>query len=253
MIHAIKWAGPVPYHVVWFPETHDLDTVARLRAPVTVIRQASAAFMQHLPLPVIRRTRFCTAVTDLTRSEDQLLADMHKTCRASVRRAMKVPHTFEVLPPGQALEARRLINDFNRQLYGRPVSAANWQLTDRHGFVTQLRVDGHVIAVNTYLLDGLSRARGLYAATIPREGGAMPARTIAELNRLLTWYDMQYVRDLGVRIYDAGGLFDDPDHPSAGVDQFKLSFGFTRQYEYHALTSPYLPARRGLNRVEQRP
>lgn len=253
MIHAIKWVGPVPYRVVWFPDVQDVDTVTRLRTPVTVIRQASAAFIHHLPLTLVRRVRFCTAVSDLTQSEDQLLADMHKTCRASVRRAMKIPHRFEVLPPDQAPEACRLINDFNRQLYGRPVSAANWQLTSRHGFITQLRVDGHVIAVNTYLLDGLARARGLYAATVPREGGPLPARTVAELNRLLTWYDMQYVRNLGVRVYDAGGLFDDPQHPSSGVDQFKLSFGFARQYEYHAVTSAYLPARRSLKHAEQRP
>ncbi|WP_309570552.1 hypothetical protein [Deinococcus sp.] len=247
MIHTVKTKSGLPYSVVWFPDAADVDTVARLRTPLTVIRQASAAFMHRYEQPLLRRLRFCTAIADLTQSEDRLMANMSKTCRASVRHGLNTAHVFEVLKPSESPQARTLIDDFNRRLYGRPVSAANWQLTEQHGVLTQIRVDGQLIAANTHLFDGTLRARALYGATIPREQGRAAPRMIADINRLLTWYDMTYFRSLGVRTYDAGGLFDDPDHPSAGVDRFKLAFGYTRRYEYHALTSPYLLARRGLN------
>ncbi|THF84021.1 hypothetical protein E7T09_21175 [Deinococcus sp. KSM4-11] len=246
MIHTVKARSGLPYTVVWFPDVADVDAVARLRLPITVVRQASAAFMRRYEQPLLRRLRFCTAVADLTQSEDRLMANMSKTCRASIRHGLRTPHVFEVLKPSESPQGCALIDEFNRRLYGQPVSAANWRLTERHGVLTQIRVDGQLLAVNTHLFDGTARARAFYGATIPRQQGHTPPRVVADINRVLTWYDMTYFRSLGVRTYDAGGLFDDPDHPSAGVDRFKLAFGYARRYEYHALTSRYLLARRGL-------
>lgn len=253
MIHTVKTFSGVPYSVVWFPDAPDVEAVARLRTPITVIRQASADFMRQSSLPLARRLRFCTAVADLTLSEAQLMANLNKTCRAAVRHGMKSPHTFEVLKPSESPAGRALIDDLNRSLNGKPVSASNWRLTERHGCLTQIRVDGQVIAANTHLFDGTQRARALYGATISRHGGTVAPRVIADFNRLLTWYEMCYFRSLGVRIYDAGGLFDDPNHPSIGVDQFKLSFGFTRRYEFHAYTSTYMLARHGLRLFARAP
>lgn len=246
MIHARKTSALMPYSVVWFPEAGDLAAVSALRSPLTVIRQASPQFMERFGQRVIHSRRFCTAVADLTLSEDQLLTKMGKNCRYAVRHAQKTEHQVSIGRPSELPAARRLIDDFNIEKFGKPVSQANWLLTERAGCISQVTADGQLVSANTHLIDGTRRARATYGATISRQHGAVHPRVISELNRALMWFDMLYFKSLGIRLYDAGGLFDDPQHPSRGIDEFKLSFGLDRRYEYHALASPYLLARQGL-------
>ncbi|PNY81869.1 hypothetical protein [Deinococcus koreensis] len=246
MIHTRKTSALVPYSVVWFPEARDVAEVANLRSPLTMIRQGSPEFMERYGHRVVHRRSFCTAVADLTLSEDQLMARLSRTCRYGVRQALKTEHEFSVALPSELPQARRLIDEFNIEKFGHPVSEANWALTERSGCISQITVEGQVVSANTHLIDGIRRARALYGATAARSGGAFNPRLISELNRALIWFDMLYFRSLGIRLYDAGGLFDDPQHPSRGIDEFKLSFGMDRRYEYHALTSPYVLARQGM-------
>ena len=246
MIHARKRTALLPYSVVWFPDAGDVQGVSGLRSAVTLIRQASPEFMERYAHRVIHSRRFCTAVSDLTLSEDDLMAKLGRSCRYGVRQALKTEHEFSVGSPSGLPLARRLIDDFNTKKFGKPVSEANWALTQRFGCISQITVEGQVVSANSHLIDGTRRARAFYGATASRSGGSFTPRTISELNRALVWLDMLYFKGLGIRLYDAGGLFDDPAHPSRGIDEFKLSFGAQKRYEYHALTSPFLLARQGM-------
>ncbi|WP_309572834.1 hypothetical protein [Deinococcus sp.] len=246
MIHTLKTIGLLPYRAVWFPDVADVAEVRALQVPVTVIRQGSEAFMEAFGPDTIRHRRFCTAMVDLTVDPDVLHANLNRTRRNRLRKAANHSFEYRFGSPENHTEACQLIDGFNRQMFGHPVSAANWRLTAQTGWVAQVTLNGQVMAAISVITDGRARVRVLYGATAQRTNDPVLGRLISDLNSILVWTDLLRCQELGFQKYDLGGLFDDPAHPSSGVDEFKMSFGAQKVYEYHALSSSWWATRQAM-------
>ncbi|MFC3834360.1 hypothetical protein [Deinococcus rufus] len=251
MIVLRKSRAGLPYTVAWFPDSGDAARLQRLPAPVVLIRQGSDDFMAAFQTRVVSSRTFCTVVTDLTQSEEALRSALDRTRRTRLKRALALEHRYEVGTPDTLGGARALIDTFQTTTFGHPVGRRNWQVIAEHGSLAQVSVGGQVMAAIAFLIDGQRRARMLYSATVSRTDHRTPPALISELNSALIWHEMLQYRALGIAAFDLGGLFDDPLHPSAGIDRFKLSFGGQRRMEVHALCSPYPPVRRALHVVRR--
>jgi lipid II:glycine glycyltransferase (peptidoglycan interpeptide bridge formation enzyme) len=95
--------------------------------------------------------------------------------------------------------------------------------------------DGNLLAAHAYVKDSSSgRVRLLYSASHFRAMCDSGERNkVGRANRLLHWYEILTLKDLGFRLYDLGGIpLDSSDREKNDVARFNLEFGGKMLIEY---------------------
>jgi hypothetical protein len=173
-----------------------------------------------------------TAVIDLRRTEDALLADIKSGYRNEIRRATRegVLHHVDLWPPTSSLQ--RYLDSYRRFAHTkglRPLDFGRLAALSRRGSlsITTAQVAGEDITYHSYLVDPGQRARLLYSHHDVRFTSDVER---ARINKFHHWHDMLFFRQAGVAHYDWGGVdFAAP----AGIASFKMAFGGVLEQHYN--------------------
>lgn len=178
-------------------------------------------------------------VIDMTQPEPALFAGMNETTRQMVKKGMKDPVACTCVttcaPPvvhafcdyyDAFAATKNLGKVFRPRLL---LLAGQKQLVLTHVAFT----DGMVLGWHAYLRTA-ERAVLLYSASHFRQLKDDPrSREIMRANRLLHWNDMIAFRQLGIRLYDMGGLdATGRSEETKKIAQFKMAFGGTVEPVY---------------------
>ncbi len=218
MICARHKRGCLAYYSYWFglrPEP---------------LRAASLTAFMHCcdvgPVAGYTRRLVHTKIVDLSREENDLLADCKKNTVYEFRRAERDGITMAISTDLEAfvtfynnLAARKRLE----QLAVHHLSAYLDNVQ-----IMQAMFEGQALVMNFYLVDReQARARMVYSASHFRELDRTDARAfIGRANRFLQWATMKYFKASGILYYDQGGYAVGSEDPELQhINQFKDSFG----------------------------
>lgn len=241
------------YAELWFDEERP-RTVA---ADVLIFRQRPE------PLDGGTCTPFLTLVNDLSIDEARIMAGLHNTNRYKIRRA----ETKDGLEAAFVTDPLERLDEFCdyydafareksvRPSYRRGLAAAS---AARQLVLTSASRGGEPLVWHAYVVYG-KRAALLHSASHFRGKENADRAARGRANRWLHWRDMLSFRQMGLRQYDWGGLFDDETSAEhASINRFKSEFGGRREQTYECtlpLTAKgrlYLLARGTLERLKDR-
>jgi lipid II:glycine glycyltransferase (peptidoglycan interpeptide bridge formation enzyme) len=178
-----------------------------------------------------RSTILCrsTLILDLTRSPDELAADMSRTTRADVRKG------------GRDVEIRRVVADDELDaviaLYRASAVHAGFGLHEDDYYRTVHRELGDASLVVAAFADGApcSFVWCATSATTAFElyGGVDAAGRKARANAPVKWHAVQLAREAGLVRYDLNGLLND------GISEFKRSFAKHENLMAGAIDVPF--------------
>lgn len=232
------------YGDVWYDEEPPRE------AGVDIIRYRC----RGAPIANTRHTPFLSLITDLDVEEDAIAAQFNKDCKYKVRRAETkdgLSMEFIVEPEGRLNEFRAFFDAFALQK-SHPPCDYQWLLaacSARQLVLTLASRNGEALVWHAYVISGKS-AWLQYTGSCFRNRENDYRALVGRANRWLHWKGMLRFRQMGMERYDWGGLFEDESVPeSAGINEFKGSFGGRRERSYHC-TVPvslkgkiYLPLR----------
>ena len=156
-----------------------------------------------------------TLVLDLSKSQDQLLAEMHAKTRYNIHVAEK--HGVEVRVEDAASDAAcELLAETSRRAGIRGYTPAYYKkIPSAKVYCAYLH--GDLLAANIVLRYGDTSVY-LFGGSSSKERSAMAPY-------LAQWRAICDAREAGAKIYDFWGVETDPSHPWAGFSRFKLGFG----------------------------
>lgn len=149
---------------------------------------------------------FSTYEIDLTQSEETLLAQMHRSCRWSIRKAKKYGVSVEEV---HALDFADEYYDQLRDVFAKQSLVPTYDVERVRELVRQLQPTGMLLLLRARDFDGRSIATGIYPAmndTMYFWGGAS-WRQYQKLrpNETMQWYAMRYWKARGMKRCDMGG------------------------------------------------
>ncbi|MFK2826907.1 hypothetical protein QYG89_14725 [Bacillus sp. B190/17] len=189
-----------------------------------------------------------TLQIDLTKSEEELLADMTKSTRQQIRQAIqKYDFHFQVFPKpanNDLYAFQSFYNQFaeHKNTYKcRAFHIQTLKLLRDNGnmLMTQITNENNdVLCCRIYAIDG-QRATSLYSVSHFRlNDDQTRKRILSNAHRYLKWKDMTWLKNNGYRVYDSGGLTSDNN-----IRKFKLEFGGTIVTEYSGYVANTLKGR----------
>lgn len=182
-----------------------------------------------------------TAVTDLTKSEEELFSLVTKSIRNHVNRSKR--ENVQIAVYRDAAELEPVLKDFAEMYHGMFLEKG---MPDRFLEVNELQayaaqgalvvstasIDGDVVRFNAYIHNG-SQARALYSCSQFRSVEKDVYQAIGRAGEYLDWMDLLYCKQMGVTEFDWGGItsFEEPN----SIDKYKMKFGVEFR-EYYNLT-----------------
>ena len=174
--------------------------------------------------PSINLNPHKTLVLDLTKTEEQLLAEMHPKTRYNIKIAQrdgvqtKIQQSAEgLLQPIFDAGERARIKSFSADYYKKLVERFSVPKKAIEAKVFTARHGQDLLATNIILF---------YQDTaIYLFGGSSNIKRNLMAPYLLHWQAIQKAKELGYKKYDFWGVEDDPTHPWAGISKFKFGFG----------------------------
>ncbi len=176
-----------------------------------------------------------TFVTDLTQTEEHLLANMHEKTRYNIRLAERKGVKIEIhrdFSPVRADATEVALNSVwslfeqtakRGQFHLHPKWYYKTMLKSGTAFLAVARFDGAVVAANIMIDDGTTRTY-LHGASSDQHRQVMAPY-------LLHWELMKDAKQQGIATYDWWGITPsdaDEKHPWSGITRFKLGFGGQR-------------------------
>ncbi len=194
-------------------------------------------FLGNQPAGSFFRQPFGTILIDLQRDPDAILAEMQASVRSQVRRAGGEGFLWETgVDPD---EFARFHTAFARDRKIASVDA--WQLRSFGAalLLTKATREGRTLAQHAYVVDRReSRARNLFSSSGRFESS--DSHLVGRANRWCHWKDMLYLRELGIRTFDFGGIaIGSEARARAGINDFKMGFGGSVVREDHLLSPLY--------------
>jgi len=249
----IKGRGAV-YGEVWYDE----EPPRNCGVDIVLYRQREA------PIADARTTPFLTMVTDLSVPEDAIVEKFGKDCRYKIRRAETkdgLQLEFITDPESRLEEFQAFYDAFAKQKSVAPCYP-QWLLAAceaRQLVLTSASRNGEVLVWHAYLTSG--KAAWLqYTGSCFRDKENDFRALVGRANRWLHWNDMLRFKEMGIKRYDWGGLFEDESVPeNAGINGFKKDFG-GQQVRTYDCTVPvtlrgrlWLPVRDAWRSLKHRP
>src|SRR5712691_176559 len=222
----IKGRGAV-YGEVWYDEEPPRDS----GVDIVLYRQRNA------PIADARYTPFLSLVTDLSVDEDAITRKFGKEARDKIRRAETRDglHVEFIMDPESRLkEFRAFYDSFARQKSLEP-SDHQWLAAAckaRQLALTSATQSGEALVWHAYVMLG-NAARFQYSCSCFRNREGNYRALVGRANRWLHWRDMLQLKEMGIKRYDWGGLFEDESVPEhAGINTFKKGFGGQQERTY---------------------
>ena len=186
------------------------------------------------------RRPFAAAQIDLGREAEAIQADMQKNVRYKIRRADKDGLQWEV-----GVNPQDFVSFHEAFAHKKGIEAVDLSRIKSFGsaiILSRVTLDGKVLIQHAHLVDeGESRARMLYSSSARFD--IADAALVGRANCWCHWKEMMYFRDLGLRIYDLGGIAMNTKDPAlGGINEFKLGFGGQVVREDHWLSPLYFIA-----------
>jgi lipid II:glycine glycyltransferase (peptidoglycan interpeptide bridge formation enzyme) len=238
------------YGEVWFDEELPGD------AAVDIVHY----HQRRTPIADAQITPFLSLVTDLSVEQDAIMDQFGKDCRYKIRRAdtkdgLRMEFTTE--PEGRLDEFRAFFDAFARLKSLQPADR-QWLLAAceaRQLALSSASQNDEVFVWHAHVISGHT-ARLQYSASSYRNRENTYRALVGRANRWLHWREMLQFKEMGLKRYDWGGLFEDESAPErAGVNNFKKDFG-GRQERTYDCTVPvtvkgrvYLPLREAWRRL----
>jgi lipid II:glycine glycyltransferase (peptidoglycan interpeptide bridge formation enzyme) len=216
------------YGEVWYDEEPPRDC----GVDIVVYRQRQA------PIANSRSTPFLSLLTDLSVREGAIMEQFGKDCRYKIRRAETkdgLRMEFLLDPAGKLDEFRTFFDAFAAQKSFYPADG-QWLVAAckaRQLALASASRDGEVLVWHAYLMSGKT-AWLQYTSSRFRNRESDYRALVGRANRWLHWKAMLRFKEMGMRHYDWGGLFEDESAPErAGINNFKRDFGGqpSRSYE----------------------
>lgn len=186
---------------------------------------------------VLREVR--TLITDLTQSEEEIVAKCQKDCRYQIRRAARENITTEFKVGSEITEQdiaqfceffiefwkTKGITDEKYEQYKEEIETYT-----REGVfaITCAKQGGQTLVYHTYIV-GDTFVRSYQSASLFRSE-TVSARIVGIANRYLHKADMMYFKEMGKTIYDWGGA--GLREEVKNITEFKESFGGDELYYY---------------------
>jgi lipid II:glycine glycyltransferase (peptidoglycan interpeptide bridge formation enzyme) len=215
------------YGEVWYDEEPPRDC----GVDIVLYRQRDA------PIADARSNPFLSLVTDLSGTEDAIAEKFGRDCRYEIRRAeTKDGLRMEFIPEPESRldEFRAFYDSFARQKSLEP-SDHRWLAAAckaRQLALTLASQNGDALVWHAYVI-GEKAARLQYSGSCFRDRQSDYRALVGRANRWLHWQDMLRFKEIGIKRYDWGGLFEDESLPErAGINKFKRGFGGQQERTY---------------------
>lgn len=184
----------------------------------------------HAYRPVNQLIKQTTLVIDLSKSEEQLFQDLHRTNRKQIRQAAKYDFQVEVLDcPTLAniREFKDFYNDFAKYTNTYKCGAFHVKtmellMESSNLIITRIvsKSSSEILAYKVYISDE-ETAFSLYSASHFRlKDNAIDKRMLSVASRYLFWSNILYFKNRKNLVYDMGGLTSNDN-----ISNFKREFG----------------------------
>src|SRR5438093_7253819 len=213
---------------VWYEEELPRDS----EVDIVLYRQ------RETPIADARTTPFLTMVTDLSAEVDAIAEKFGKDCRYKIRRAESkdgLRMEFITEPESRLDEFRAFYDAFARQKSLEPADH-KWLVAAckaRQLALSSASQNGEALVWHAHVMYG--ETAGLqYSGSKFRNRENDYRALVGRANRWLHWRDMQRFKEIGIKRYDWGGLFEDESVPErAGINKFKRDFGGRQARTYN--------------------
>jgi hypothetical protein len=222
--------------VIWFANEKSISHIEKALSKFMIVslKQADKNLSEKFSEYTVKVEPFYTTIIDLSIDEATLWSKLDKkSTRYEIKKAEKMG--VEISLNVQLDDAYELINQFmiSRRLRGE-IPYKEWQSILNHADVWCGLYNRNLYAVHVLLKDGIDRVRLLWSATRNRVSTEIK-KIIGAVNRYMHWREILYYKNIGVKIYDFGGVNLDKKSPTYTITQFKLSFGGDIIKEYDIL------------------
>ncbi len=186
---------------------------------------------------------FHTLLSDLSASEEDLMAAIHKNVRYEIRRNQKEDVTYRIYTAKEIAEDKELLDKFAAMYEAMYAEKGMKQTLNKEQMMLYAGADALMISammmgedaavMHSYIVEG-EKVRLLHSVSEFRRED-MDANFIARCNKRLHWEDFCYFKQEGRTEYDWGGV-SSLENPN-GIDAFKFKFGgkpFTYYNQYAA-------------------
>jgi len=221
--------------VIWFANEKSISHIEKALSNFVIVnlKQADKNLSEKFSEYTVKVEPFYTTIIDLSIDEATLWSKLHEISRRYIKKAEKMG--VEISLNVQLDDAYELINQFmiSRRLR-KPIPYEEWRSILNYADVWCGLYNGNLYAAHVLLKDGIDRVRLLWSATRNRVSAEVK-KIVGAVNRYMHWREILYYKNIGVKIYDFGGVNLDKKSPTYTITQFKLSFGGDIIKEYDIL------------------
>lgn len=182
-----------------------------------------------------------TGISDLTKSEEDLLRLVSSTIRNHINRCKRENIIVSVFR--KETDVLSVLKDFAETYHGMyaekgmpdrylPLDELKSYAKDGSLLITTAEINGQPVQYHAYILDE-THTRLLFSCSHFRSADKEFRQAIGRANDYLHWMDLLYCKQLGITEYDWGGItsFEEPN----GIDKYKMKFGIEFR-EYYNIT-----------------
>ena len=208
------------YKRIWFPSSVPkvsfFDFVS--------LRQCKKEIEKSIDTRQWIKHNFKTLHNNLLEDENNLFSKIAKNTKYKINRAKKEGVETKIASLDEFLP---FFNDFAPTKHLKKLTSNNLKAYNESLVITKAFLNDVVFAMHAYVMDREEgRARLLYSATVNRNTSSIDLNLVGRANRLLHWSDMLMFKDLGLSIYDWGGVVCNSEaKETAGIDSFKMAYG----------------------------
>ena len=185
-----------------------------------------------------------TSAIDLTAPLEEISAPISKNTRYKIQRAEREGFTPRLVINPTAEEGSlyaHYYDTFAKHKGLPPCNRAKLRALSTSSALLLSSIadtDGNLLSAHAYVKDeSVGRVRLLYSASHYRSMDDSGERNkVGRANRLLHWYEILTLKNLGFTLYDLGGIpLDSTDQAKNAIARFKLEFGGRLLVEYSGL------------------
>lgn len=201
-----------------------------LKTGETPLPSAHLIGFSHAYRPVNQLLKQTTLLIDLTKSEEQLLKDLHRTTRKQIRQATKYDFQIEVIDNPTIANIREFQNFYNEfAKYTNTFKCGAFHvktmelLIESNNLIITRIVNGssnEILCYQVYITDK-ETAFSLYSASHFRlKNDSTDKRMLSIASRYLLWKNILYFKGRKNLVFDMGGLTSNDN-----ISSFKMEFG----------------------------
>ena len=183
----------------------------------------------HSIIPKKPLKRIETVHINLTKSEEELHQQLHRSNKKQIKKASTKLLTIEVIDKPRYEDIRTFQKFYNQFAKNKNTYPCNYfhvhtmnMLIAKHALVITriLNEESEILCYRVYITDG-ETAFSLYSASFfNHKEKSEKKRLLSEANRYLLWQNILYFKKHNHKIYDMGGLTDNEN-----IRKFKMEFG----------------------------